>query len=70
MCKSVEEYGKKVAEEAAKEAAEKAAKEAEKKEKKKTISSLLKTGASVQWIHETLNYPLVLIEQVQNSLKK
>lgn len=70
MCKSVEDFGKKVAEEAAKEAAEKAAKEAEKKEKEKTISSLLKTGATTQWIHETLNYPMELIEQVQNSIGK
>ena len=62
MCKSVEEYGKKVAEEAA----EKATKE----EKKKAISSLLKTGATAQWIHETLNYSMALIEQVQNSIRK
>ena len=54
MCKSVEDYGKKVA----------------KEEKEKTILTLLKNGMTVEWIHDTLNYPIKLIEQVQNSIKK
>lgn len=58
MCKSVEDYGKKVAKEVVKE------------EKEKTISTLLKNGMTVDWIHDTLNYPIKLIEQVQNSIGK
>lgn len=58
MCKSVEDYGKKVAKEVVKE------------EKEKTISTLLKNGMTVDWIHDTLNYPIKLIEQVQKSIGK
>lgn len=64
MCKSVEEYSKRVAAEEAKKAAKKAAKE----EKEKTITLLLNNGKSAKWIHDTLNIPLELIEQVRNSL--
>ena len=76
MCKLIEDYGNRIAKEVAEEAAkkaEKAAKEAAKKEKEKerknTITALLKKNMTPEWIHETLNIPIELINQIASSLK-
>ena len=57
MCKAVEDYGKMVAE-----------KEKE-NTNKETISALLNKGMTPEWIHDTLEFPMELIIQIQNSLK-
>ena len=64
MCKLIEDYGNKIAEKAAEEAAKK-----EKEKEKSTITALLKKNMTPQWIHETLNIPIELINQIASSLK-
>lgn len=60
MCKAVEDYGKIVANEVTKEVT--------KKEQEKNITILLKKGMTIEWIHDTFNYPVELIEQVQKKI--
>lgn len=43
-------------------------KEIIKEEQKNIIQMLLKAEMSPKWIHNTLNYQIELIEQVQNSI--
>lgn len=49
--------------------AKKAAKKEKENTNKKTISALLSKGMTAEWIHDTLELPMELIEEIQNSLK-
>lgn len=70
MCKSVEDFGKRIAEEVTKEVTEEVTEKVKNENEINTISTLLKNNMSPEWIHTAFNYPMDTIKKVQQSISQ